>query len=518
VNAFKKGSRNYLFLPGFWYQKQIYAHWEGSAPQPLTIAAPKAEDRSFADPADTGGLAPDSVTVVHLMNGRTTVNALALYGGKIPCLFIQTENGTLRNLHRSKEARETGQLVMISANGDTLYNGDLREIKTRGHKTFSYHKKPYQIKLENKTDLLGTGKARTWILLADYLDISLLRNRITLDMARYAGMRYAVAAQSVDLFIDGQYMGVYLLTDKVQIGPNRIDIHDMEPEMEFRNPKALTEYEPFQETLADGSRIGGYLLDQVPGDITGGYLLEIDKAYRIETEAKSFIVTASGIGLFVDAPAVADKSQMRYLSNLINAFDRAIQQSDGIDPVTRRHYADMMDEESLALKFLLEEVSHNFDAADGSQYFYKDRSSVDPKLYAGPGWDYDLTYGNRVRTRPVGGYLTRSNAKYSWYSVAYKNHPIFRQKVEQLYLERYRPALEILCGKREAPATGGIRSLTSYKEEIGPSAKMNFIRWSISSIRVYNTLMGRSFNGATAALGKYLEQRIKGLDQVFGIK
>lgn len=518
VNVFTKGSKNYLFLPGCWDSQQVFVHLKGRVPQSLTVMPPEVEAQPLVNHAATNGFVPGSTSTIRLVNERSLMKVDVLQGGKIPCLFIQTENGTLKNIHSSRETRETGQMVMLSAEGSVLYNGGLKEIKARGNTTFGYLKKPYQIKLENKEALLGTGKAKTWILLADYMDISLLRNRITLDMARYVGMRYAVAAQSVDLFIDGQYLGVYLLTEKVQVDPSRVAIHDVEAEMEFLNPKPLTEYATFEETFADGSRVGGYLLDQAPSDITGGYLLEIDKAYRIRKFNKSFVFTAYGMGILVDTPAVVDKSQILYLSELINAFDRAIRQSDGIDPVTQWHYADIFDEDSLALKFLLEEVSQNYDAKAGSQYFYKDRSAVDPKIYAGPGWDYDLAYGNILKAGPLKGYLTEPNAQYVWYTAVYRGQPAFRQKVLQLYLERFRPALEILCGEREAPATGVLRSLKSYKEEIGPSAQMNFARWNAFSIKGYNKRMGRTFDRATNSLEKFLEGRIKGLDEVFGIE
>lgn len=518
VGLYETGKKQYLFLPGWWDTKKLYAY----APTergPHEIRAAETEAISLLGDKPTAQLTPDqTVTILQKEKNRTIQQFIVKQGGALPSIFIQTQTNSTKAIHASKEVREPGKMVMHDKDGKILYQGALREIKTRGNGTFAYPKKPYQIKLENKMDLLGSGAARTWILLADYLDTSLVRNRITLDMARYAGLRYALACQSVDLYINGNYAGVYLLCEKPQIDPSRVDIHDMQDEMDFLNPLPLEEYPSFSESFKDGSALRGYLLAEEPEDITGGYLLEIDKAYRIRKDGKSYVFTPQGMGILVDEPEIVGKKQITYLYELLNAFNRAIREKDGTDPLTGQYYGDIMDEESFAIKFLLEEISLNFDARAGSQYFYKDSSLVDPKLYAGPGWDYDLTYGNYLSIHPRNGFLTSLRTAYPWYSNAYNNVPAFKEKVISLYSERLRPAIRILLGEETPDTDSPLKSLQAYQEEIGGSGEMNGIMWHPSSLKKYNIKNAYSFSQATGGLISFLKYRIEGLDKIFGLK
>ena len=97
--------------------------------------------------------------------------------------------------------------------------------------------------------------------------------------------------------------------------------------------------------------------------------------------------------------------------------------------------------------------------------------------------------------------------EYCWYYVLYHRQPGFRQKITQIYEERYRPALKILVGQQDEPTTGPLHSLDFYKEEMDASAKMNFIRWPASSIKGYHLKMGSNFEKANAELKVFLERK-----------
>lgn len=86
-------------------------------------------------------------------------------------------------------------------------------------------------------------------------------------------------ALSVDVYINGAYRGVYTLADKVEIGKSRVAIKDLQPEMEYLNALPLSQYKDHTLEYEDGTTAFGYRLDASPADLTGGYLLEIDKAY-----------------------------------------------------------------------------------------------------------------------------------------------------------------------------------------------------------------------------------------------
>ena len=129
---------------------------------------------------------------------------------------------------------------MLNVEGEPIYDGKLEQIKGRGNSTWQLaDKKPYQIKLKKKTDLLESGdvsnKNKTWVLLANAFDGSSMRNMISCSLARDIGVKSSVEFRPVDLYYDGEYRGTYLLTEKVQINAGRVDIANLEEENEEVN-------------------------------------------------------------------------------------------------------------------------------------------------------------------------------------------------------------------------------------------------------------------------------------------
>ncbi len=511
VELLKRGEVYYVMLPAGWDRADLRVLYTAADPYTVDVAKQKGLPLPSGEPTNVFALGDE--LKVRRANGRILCT-LRVMQGSLPSMFVKTRDHSLAAIHSSKEVREPASLFMQDQKGITVYAGELDELRTRGNATFEYPKKPYQIKLAKKTALLGSGEAKTWILLADYLDFTLLRNRLTLDVARYIGMRYAVWSESVDLYIDGEYKGVYLLTDKVQIGKNRVDVFDQEDPMSVLCDQPLESYPKFKETLRPGVDIAGYELPAVPKDITGGYLLEVDKAYRVRTMNDCYVFTPRGMGFLIDEPNVASREQVLYIEDKINAFDRAIRTRDGVDPQTDQHYTELFDLDSLVLKFLLEDMSMNYDAKAGSQYFYKDRDSEDPLIYAGPGWDYDLTYANCLNNSPYEPFLTNMTLDWPWWTYLYKQ-PDFKARADELLKERMLPALEILTGQREPEAGVALRSLKDYDSEIAASSAMNFVRWRPGGIKGNNKRMGSSHKEGMDMLQLFLERRIVGMTRIF---
>ena len=102
------------------------------------------------------------------------------------------------------------------------------------------------MKLASKADLSGMGKDKTWLLIANWLDLSLLRNEIILQLADQIGMPYAVECRMVDLYLNGEYNGLYLMTEKIQIGRSRIRITDLEETTETINTVDVSTVKKFK--------------------------------------------------------------------------------------------------------------------------------------------------------------------------------------------------------------------------------------------------------------------------------
>lgn len=510
IDPFVYGNSHYLFLPGFCDRESLIAHVGKNGDASWEIK----EGGQLIGGELTAAFAADRLTVRSPSAGWSRLQIMQ--GSKIPCLFVTTQSGSVSLIHKSKNNREPGRLLFVNADGTVRYNGELSSIRTRGNTTAGYPKRPYQIKLADAANLTGSGKCKTFVLLAEYLDFSLLRNRVTLDMARYAQLPCAVRALSVDLYVNGAYRGVYTLADKVEIGKNRVAIKDLQPEMEYLNDQPLSQYKGRTLEYEDGTTAFGYRLDASPADMTGGYLLEIDKAYRVHKAVGGSVFTRLGMGLTVREPEYPSMEQMDYLHGLLIGIDNSIRQEDGVDPVSGAHFTQLIDLPSFAKKFLIEDISLNFDAKAGSQYFFKDRDSVSAKLFAGPAWDYDLTYGNCLIDDPGEPYLMTMKIGFPWYNTLFRKQALFRREVQSQYFAYFQPALQILTGQRQSDAPDVLRPLAQYQEEISRSAEMNAVRWPPKYGKQYSIRNGYNFHDSIKYMNAFLLRRMAFMDAYLG--
>ena len=258
---------------------------------------------TFTDGAAVGLLTPGSHTVN--LNG-TDYPVVVMQSANVGTMYITTESGNMDYIHAKKGNKESGYMKMLDADGNVVYDNTLGEIKGRGNATWSRPKKPYQIKLDKKTDLTGdAGKNKTWILLANYLERSLFRNALVYDMAYSAGLTNSGLSTYVDLYCNGEYRGTYQLTEKVHINDDRVEINNLEDSTQDVNELDLEDYPTFGP--ANGSTPGtrkGYEIPNNPADITGGYLLELDYADRYTAEASGF-VTDRGQAVVIKEPEYA---------------------------------------------------------------------------------------------------------------------------------------------------------------------------------------------------------------------
>lgn len=280
-------------------------------------------------------------------------------------------------------SKATGSMVLANADGGIVYDGALTQIKGRGNTTWSASKKPYQIKLADKCDLLETGnsdnRSKTWVLLASAYDPTKLFNAITFALGKNIGIltpEYRV----VDLFYDGDYRGSYLLAEKVQVGSGRVDIHDLEKDVEKANAQVdLDSLERVTSVNAFGNQYRYVKGVTNPSDISGGYLVELDNNWY-SSEASWFKTSVATF--VVKSPEFSSKESMERISE---AFQEALNNaSNHID-------AFRLDLDSLARVFLLNTFVRNTDFARSSTYYYVDKNSK--TIYSGPIWDFDQCFG-----------------------------------------------------------------------------------------------------------------------------
>ena len=250
-----------------------------------------------------------------------------------------------------KSNRAKGSMALLAADGESVYDGKLTQIKGRGNSTWKGAKRPYQIKLDKKTDLLQTGdsadKAKTWVLLANFYDPSAVRNMLALDLGRALQMECNMGYRPVCLFYDGEFRGLYLLTEKVEVNEGRVNVTDLEKANEKANPDVedLTKLESKTGTTANGAT---YLYcDGMndPADITGGYLLEMDFADRA-MEEKCYFITTRGFYVVVKSPEACSKAEMDYIASWYQDYEDAVFEG-GTSSKTGKPFTDYVTVESM---------------------------------------------------------------------------------------------------------------------------------------------------------------------------
>ncbi len=392
-----------------------------------------------------------------------------------------------------------GSMILRNEAGETVYDGALTQIKGRGNSTWLADKKPYQIKLDTKTDLLETGDkdnvSKTWVLLTNHSDRTLLRNKTVYDLAQDMGIDPAIECRMVNLFYDGEYRGVYLLCEKVEIGSGRVDIEDLEESIEDANPD-IDDFDtlPVSKDVTDNGATYYYCPDlQDPEDLTGGYLLELDTPVRAKAE-KCYLVTTRNTHIVVKSPEYCSRTAMDYIATYYQEFEDTLY-NKGVHPVSGKTLADYADIHSLAQCYIINELTKNPDGYRTSCYFYKEAG--DSVLMAGPIWDYDLSFGQGWGMFiPFCGESTRFFTLYTNFSSQLYHYGPFRQAVHDIYLDQVSPLIE----------SNVLPRFVADRDTIAQAVKGNNLVWSRSF---------SSFTSECNAVADYIRTRNDWLTEAF---
>lgn len=391
--------------------------------------------------------------------GRKSLSVTVMASANVPSVFITTESGVMTNVNADKEYKEGGTFVLTDPQGNELVSDELKHITGRGNQTWRYEKKPYNIKLDDSADLLGMGKSKEWCLIANYLDVSGMRNKMVYDFAKELGFAYTPECEYVDLWLNGRYAGMYLLTEKVEIDSDRLDIYDLE-----KNTEALNgELSRFEAIETDEYRC--YDIKNDPVNIQEGFLIEYENEQRYKNEA-SWFKLRDGTTFTVKSPEYVSEAQMEYLRTYVQSVVDALDAEDGIDPLTGKKYSELMDMESFAKKYIVEEFSGNKDSEWSSQYYYLSEG----KLYAGPVWDYDHTFGNggAPLENPetlIAGWRTTYKELPAWYGRMLEKEDFYSLMCD-IYVKEARPVIAELA-----------KNFYETRQRISSAAAMNDTRW-----------------------------------------
>lgn len=439
-----------------------------------------------------------------------TMTFRVMQASPISTVYLTSSNSAQGRdwVDRDKKNITTGSMSMVSADGGSIYSGELKQIKARGNSTFTYaDKKSYQIKLNTASDLLGNQEqVKTWVLLASYFDATQMHDKLMKDLAAKLGLAYTASCNWVNLYYDGEYRGVYLLSEKNSVGAASVAITDMEEAYKAQNPSYGDNMSTALSQNAYGQQFQYTKGLQEPANITGGYLIELN--HNMWDEASGF-KTRQGVAFNVKSPEWCGEAAMRYISEYYQDFEDAVYATDksgaytGYNASTGKYFYDYVDMDSLVKVFLLQELALNCDGFISSVYFYKD---ADGKMFAGPIWDQDMTFGTG---------WTKTNAAdiedYHYLAKALIQIPAFKTAVAEYYSSTFAPAV------REWLGNNG--TIAHQYNLLKDSAAMNYKLWDF--IRVGDPKadghiwQGASYESVVADMTSWIEARLSVMDKRF---
>lgn len=430
---------HYLFLPGYAELSQVKLRTNAGGKVFLQGAA-------ISDGRSCGDLELNTAYPLTDKAGSDVGTLTVIRSGGVSSMFLETRSGSMAYIHEVRGNSEPGNMRLYEETGRQSYLGSVETLKGRGNATWwGSDKKPYSLELAASADLLGMGAAKKWILLANGTEPSQIRNKAVLDFAAEAKLEFTPECRWVDLYLNGEYAGLYLLTERNEIHRERVAL-----------------------------------------ETTGTFLVSMELESRLVEQGYSHVVTDAKQALRIHQNYM-DTEQLR---SVIQSAENAILAENGVDPVTGKHWTELIDLDSWAKKYLLEEVFANGDACSISQYFYYDGQ----KLFAGPAWDYDATMLKLVPQTMYGNRFQACEGKPTpWFHALYQNG-VFLDRVKQLYANTFRPLLT------ELVASG----LEGYGQQIAPAAAANALRWP-----------GTMTDSSRELAKTYMQERIAFLDSLW---
>jgi len=432
--------------------------------------------------------------------GSKSYNLTVMQSQNINTMFITTESGSLDAVNSSsdKSVKDSGSIVYVDTKGNAA-SVALAQIKGRGNSSWEaaqklFYKYPYNIKLDTKVALFGMKKSKKWCLLANDFDQSLIRNKFIYDIARDAGAAYTPECEYADVYQNGRYIGNYLVTSKIEVDKNRVNVSDLEGETEEVNSQDLDKYSRGGDTSSVSANTYKYVnIANNPSDITGGYLLEFELDERYPDEISGF-VSSKRQQVVVKSPEYASKAQVKYIKDYFQSMENAVYSSSGYNS-EGKYYTEYMDLKSAAQMYIIQELSMNTDAVSTSFYLYKDKNG---KIFFGPAWDFDWAIGgyNKSELLNTSKLLLTSKTVYHGSELnfmgALTKHSDFMDMVKKVWKEDFSPLLQVSTGSKAA-YTENVRSIKEYGSLIEASANMNFNRFKFLG----TTYWGSAATGTT---------------------
>ena len=379
-----------------------------------------------------------------------------LYTENVPSMYIDTESGSMEAVDSDKKHQtEEEAAYRIYQTDGTPDSSGMCAIKGRGNSTWSQAKKPYNLKLRSDNSLLGMDKCSKLSLISNYWDSSQMRQYYGFEMAERLGLAYTPQTRMVNVYLNGRYHSLCLLTQRINVDGGTVKITDLDEKNDRANRGSGDPDPVVMDTDEDGNEALAYAFGKEPADLTGGYVIEFDSRYDkedcwFETETRHMVFKS---------PQMPSVGEYEYMSGYVREAEKALfagavvdengeaaedvfDETDGVNPDTGKSVWDYFDMDSWARMYLVQDFTVQSDDEYYSFFFYKEAGN--PLLYCGPIWDFDLCLGNMN----CGEYY-RTSAQTLWLRDGRKRwlhrmdqFPEFRERVAEIFLEEFAPIIE----------------------------------------------------------------------------
>ena len=466
---------SYFYLPGSEEQDKEYTFTYKLMRQcALYINGEKVEDEVIP----IKPLEPLEVTVVHerLLAARDYIIYIGTVDNGIPVIMIETEDN--RGIYNNNDYIPAHFRIIDSREkpvGMGLYEGEIL-IRGRGNSSFSMPKRSYTVEIADKTQILDMSPSRDWMLLGNYTDKSLMRSYTAYELSRDMGAAFAPKLRFVDLILNSDYIGTYVLGERVKIDKGRLELVKIKAETT----------DPFE--------------------LTGGYVLEVNSTAKYSSKEIIFetkkIKWSRGQFFSIKQPGTKNlpPEAYEYIKNYVNEAEDALFSEDFKDP--QKGYRAYIDVASVIDWYLINELYKQVNANFQTKvYMYKPRGE---KLYMGPVWDFNLGAGNANYSGcddPEGWHVRTAD----WISRMFEDEAFAKEfKDRWNYVKNnYFSAL--------------FKRIDDTAQLIERSQQMNFAKWPILGVYVWpnagNVTSRNTYKSEVEYLKDWLTQRIAWMDE-----
>jgi hypothetical protein len=364
------------------------------------------------------------------------------------------------------------------------FNGNI-SIELRGESSQGFPKKSLTIETQDATGnnlnaaLLNLPPENDWVLYAPFTDKTMMRDVLAYKMGRDLG-GYAPNTRYVELVLNGSYLGVYVLIEKIKIDKKRVNIATLRPE----------------DTSGD--------------ELTGGYLLRVDQIDPNDFPAwvsvpSPKLPNENNISFQFSDPDGEDLvvAQRSYIRDFIFDFESALSSSAFN---TANGYQKFIDVNSFIDFMIVNEIGKNIDGYVFSTYMHKDKDSDGGLLKMGPLWDFNLAFGNV-------DYLPNSQFAPGWtYNDQYRMYWFRRLMQDPAYKKKFNCRWKQVRNTKltDDYFSSAIDSIATLLNE---AQQRNYQQWNILGVYVWpNQFVGQTYTDEVNFLKSWIQTRLDWMD------